>query len=283
MPREGYAEVGGARLHFTFAAPAGATGPVLVLLHGFGGSYRTWDDIMPLLAASRPVLRIDLWGFGLSLDRGTAGYSVLDQARLVCEAIRSLGLRRVVLVGHSYGGAVALLIASGAAGEDQARQLDGLILIASAAYRQRLPPFVRLLRHAVVRWAIFGLVPPESWVRFVLRQAYADPGKIDAARVALHAEFLRLPGARRGLTRTALELLPPNAEVLRRNFSHITTPTLILWGSRDRVTPILTANRLNREIRGSRLVILDGVGHIPHEEAPGPTADRILEFLSSLA
>src|SRR3954468_22479558 len=75
--------------------------PTVVFLHGFGAAMESWSDIQPAIAAKYPVVRIDLKGFGRSSKPRDEKYSARDQADVVAATLRSLDLRRVVIVGHS--------------------------------------------------------------------------------------------------------------------------------------------------------------------------------------
>ncbi|MQA95156.1 MAG: alpha/beta fold hydrolase [Streptosporangiales bacterium] len=97
--------VGGGEIHVAQDGPAGA--PVLVLIHGFTASGRSWDALVPLLAESHRVIRVDLLGHGRSAKPGGAGYTIAEQGRRVGEALDRLGVRRAIAVGHSTGGSVA--------------------------------------------------------------------------------------------------------------------------------------------------------------------------------
>ena len=83
--------------------------PVVVLVHGFGASLESWHDIYPHLCGDYQTVRVDLKGFGFSSKPKDSTYSLEDQAELLASFLKGLGLGRVVLVGHSYGGGVALL------------------------------------------------------------------------------------------------------------------------------------------------------------------------------
>ena len=80
-------------------------GPPLVLIHGFAGSMRWWDRVVPALARGRRVIRVDLLGHGGSA-KPRDGYSMEHQADLVAAALRRLGVRRAIVIGHSMGGIV---------------------------------------------------------------------------------------------------------------------------------------------------------------------------------
>ena len=88
-----------------------ARAPPLLLIHGFGASTYTWRHIAPELARTHRVIAVDLKGFGQSDKPFDSRYSVFDQAELLAELIEEKDLHNLTLVGHSFGGGIALMLA----------------------------------------------------------------------------------------------------------------------------------------------------------------------------
>jgi pimeloyl-ACP methyl ester carboxylesterase len=101
--------VDGGQLYVTDDGPRDA--PAIVLIHGFGGSVRWWDLVVPALAGSHRVIRVDLLGHGRSAKPAGGGYGIAEQGRRVGEALDLLGVGEAVVVGHSTGGSVATSLA----------------------------------------------------------------------------------------------------------------------------------------------------------------------------
>src|SRR4051812_43414873 len=97
----------GLTVSYEYLGDSATSAPVLVLLHGFGGSLESWSDVLPLIVPRHAVLRMDLKGFGLTDKPRDREYAAVDQAKIVVGVIRALGIQRPVLVGHSFGGSVA--------------------------------------------------------------------------------------------------------------------------------------------------------------------------------
>ena len=104
------------------------SGRPLLLIHGFGASTFTWRRVAPDLARDHRVIAVDLKGFGQSDKPFDSRYSVYDQAELLAQLIEEKDLRDLTLVGHSYGGGIALLLALEADGRLQGR-LSRLVLL----------------------------------------------------------------------------------------------------------------------------------------------------------
>ncbi len=253
-------------------------GDPVLFLHGFGANNYTWSKIYPLIYGRKLIL-LELKGHGRSEKPLDGKYSVHDQAELVCSFIASHNLKNLVLVGHSFGGGVALVTALKL--QSQGRHLRGLILIDSAGYRQKFPFFIGVLRIPLIGW-LSSLLPAEFSIRQVLEEAYFDNKKITPETINAYAGPLKLPGADYALRQTALCLPPSDIDVLERSYSTIQAPTLLIWGREDKVVPLELGKRLNQAIRGSELIVIDQCGHMPPEEWPELTAKLISDFLTRL-
>ncbi|OIR03584.1 2-hydroxy-6-oxononadienedioate/2-hydroxy-6-oxononatrienedioate hydrolase [mine drainage metagenome] len=274
------AVVDGIQINFS-ASLSNVDNLTLALVHGFGTSLESWYDIYPVLAAEFSVVRLDLKGSGFSAKPIDTRYSISDQAAILIKFLEQLRLKRVVLVGHSLGGAVSLLTYMGQLSEKSGPEIVALILIDSAGFSQKLPFFVSTLRNPITRLASHFL-SPESRVKLVLEYEMAVKSQITPERVERYAHFLRLPGTEFALTQTAKYIVPENAEAIASRFSEITVPTLIIWGENDPVIPLESAYRFRTLIKNSKLVILPNTGHIPHEERPQRVLELIRNFIRSI-
>ena len=190
-------------------------------------------------------------------------------------------LKRVVLVGHSFGGGVALLAYMHAQHNKTTAGFAGLVLISSGGYPQNLPFFIDMLRTPVGRFFAY-LRPPHARSRFVLERIFTVSSRVTAERVHRYAYFSDLPGSRAALERTALHIPPPNLEALNAQIPTISAPALILWGAQDSVVPLEHAHRFHREIKGSHLKVLAQTGHVPQEERPELFIEALSEFVTGL-
>ncbi|MET9557262.1 alpha/beta hydrolase [Streptomyces sp. NPDC006645] len=118
----------GGRFHYRHWAGAYPDRPAALLLHGGTASTETWREIAPALAASRPVYAIDLRGHGLSTKPAQGGYHLWRAADDVTDFIAATGLERPLLIGHSWGAAVALVLAAASCTRRPAPELSALVL-----------------------------------------------------------------------------------------------------------------------------------------------------------
>ena len=253
-------------------------GPPLLLIHGFGASTYTWRHIAPELALTHRVIAVDLKGFGQSDKPFDGRYSVFDQAGLLAQFIEDKDLRNLTLVGHSFGGGVALMIALEA---DQrfAGRISKLVLLDSIAYPQNIPVFFRLLDMPLVSHLGVRMVPPSVQTRVALRIAYFDDSKIDPDEVETYAAPLKTAAGKHAIIHSARQIMPEDLAQISERYKSIKLPTLILWCDHDRIVPLEVGLKLRRSMPNSTLRLVEDCGHMPQEEQPVSTLKLIKGFL----
>ena len=283
-------EAGGDVHYLDYGGPAGA--PVIVAVHGLGGSSLNWSAIAPLLTGRYRLLAPDLAGHGLtrSLGRGT---TVPANQALLHRFIEAVPGRPVILMGNSMGGMIALIEAGTSPGS-----VSGLVLVDPAL------PFVPVRPDPLVT-ALFALQatpgigtalaasrrrqPPEAAVASVLRLCCADPSAVPPDVVAQHVELARqraafsevgrdFAAAMRSVIATAGYL---HGQLYRRRIRSVTCPVLLVHGSADRLVPVAAARAAARAHPAWSVVILPGVGHVPQLEAPRECAAAISQWLAT--
>lgn len=263
--------VGGTELHVRQEGPTSA--PVVVLLHGLGGSSRWWDEIIPGLARTHRVVVIDLLGHGRSAKPGGDRYAVPDHARLVGEALTAIGVTEATVVGHSTGGYVATSLA-----EHRPALVSGIVLIGTGPSRSAYSggPTGDLLATPVAGQLLWRL-RTDGLLRNALSSAVRDPDRhitphmIDDLRgVSYHALTATSRGAHAYLE---LQPMPPRLSALG-------TPLLVIGGAEDvRWRPASYSQYAS--VPESHVDVVSGVGHSPMLEDPARTSSMILWFLSA--
>jgi pimeloyl-ACP methyl ester carboxylesterase len=254
-------------------------GKPLLLLHGLGASSYTWKRITPALARHYRVIAIDLKGFGASDKPQDGKYGIFDQAELIKTFIQKENLTNLTVIGHSYGGGVALALALKMA-EDKDTRLERLVLIDSLAYRQPIPFFFKVLQIPVVGDVGVGLTPPEVQTASALAIAYHDKGKLSAETVWAYAKPLYTEGGRYALVRTVEQLVPDDIDQFSERYRTIKIPALLVWCRQDKIVPLSYGARLNADLQKSSIEVIDGCGHMPQEEKPEDTVQLIENFLA---
>lgn len=242
-------------LHYTDSGSAGK--PVLLMVHGSGGSHRHWPQRLRESADMR-ALAVDLPGHGRSAGSGRR--EVDAYADIVAAFVERLGVRGVTLAGHSLGGAVTLALAL-----RRPPWMAGMVLVGTGCRLRVLPAILD------------GLTADPAATLRVMAPMMFGPG----AAPELAAEIL-----------AALEGTPP--EVIHGDLSacdrfdvtarleEIDCPALVVSASEDRMTPVKYGEFLQRHIRGARLAVIGGAGHMMTLEAPEALARAILDFLKTL-
>ncbi|HEY3129847.1 MAG TPA: alpha/beta hydrolase [Acidobacteriota bacterium] len=256
----------------------GSGRPVL-FLHGFGAHLYTWKHLVEPLSKRNRILLADLKGHGQSPKPKDKKYSVYDQADLVHELICKENLSDLTIVGHSFGGAVALVVALRFIEEKELR-LSKLALLDSAAFRQSLPRFVKMLRTTLINVISLNLLPYKFQIRTVLWETYFDSAKISEDFVESYAKILGMPGAKHALMETAKQIIPSDIDRLASEYRKIKLPTLIVWGGEDRTVPLEIGERLSQVLPNSEMVVIEKCGHVPQEEQPEELLKIISRFLA---
>lgn len=260
---------------------AAGHGPVrLVFLHGFASAHSTWHDLAAMFPADLYSLYLlDLKGFGLSDKPRDGAYAIEDQAEVVVDFIRRLGLDSVILVGHSMGGAAALRVCLRMR-EAGAFTVEKMVLIDCAAYPQRIPKFFRRLRSPLFGPLFLRLMPARLLVRGMLEKVFFDPAAATPERCERYRGYLKGKGVPYVLRATVKAIDPAAYTRIAESYRTIETPTLILWGEEDRVIRVRNAYRLHGDLAGSRLKLLKKCGHNPQEERPEESYGHMARFLA---
>ena len=279
-----FVDVRGMAVHYRDEGPRDDAEPI-VLLHGTSASLHTWDGWVAVLAKTRRVIRFDLPGFGLTGPYAGqwagqwAGerYTALNYAKFVVATLDALKVTQpVVLGGNSLGGQIAwetvdFLRAT------QPQRVAKLILVDAAGYPfepKSVPLGFRIARIEALAPLMNNLLP-RGLIETSVRNVYGDPLRITPELIDRYYELTLREGNRRALGQRMQERLAQEPERIAK----ITQPTLILWGGQDRLIPPASGERFAKDIAGSKLVMFDTLGHVPHEEDAMATVAAVQAFL----
>lgn len=251
----------------------------MVLLHGFGAHGACWEPWLPELERRYRVLNVDLGGFGRAPAAFDASYDPVSHARALHRWARDLDLENLVLVGHSLGGGIALLLALSLLDEGDGR-LGALVSVAGAAYRlDPAPPFVRMARRPTLSRLALAVAPKRWLIRTVMSSIVVQQRAVTDDRVRRYAAPFADAARRRAMVSCAREIVPPELDRMTGRFQELDVPALCLWGRQDPVIPVEHGERLARELPRAELVLLDQCGHLPVEEHPDASLAALLAFL----
>lgn len=209
-------------------------GKTLVFLHGWGGRWESWYPVFYPLSKRYRVVALDLPGFGES-EMPKSVWGVTDYAEFVNDFIKKTGLKNVTIIGHSFGGAIAIKY-----------RAEKLVLVDAAIIRRKNTNPLLIFKHLPI---------PEKLRNLFRGEDYKNAGKM-----------------REIFKKTVVEDLLKEAE-------NIDITTLIVWGEKDRDTPLEDGKILHDKIRNSLLRIFSNCGHFPYLEKPEEFCEIVEEFV----
>lgn len=259
-------EVYGLNIHY---AEAGSGRP-LILLHGLWGGTNEWQPVIAELAKSQRVIALDLPGFHGS-DKPDTRYHNALLAQFLSGFIARLGLEDVVLMGHAMGANTATYTAFHHPGN-----IAALVLVDGAGYRNpdrdlSLPPSAGMM--GFMRTATGSSL---ASTRGLLERRVADKSLVTDAWVEeAYAMWIASAGAIR-------DMLREGGDLTEDEMREIELPTLVVWGSEDKVFSPDNAARLGNDIDGATIRMIEGSGHLPQIEKTDAFLAAVQPFLAEI-
>jgi pimeloyl-ACP methyl ester carboxylesterase len=228
-------------------------GPPLLMLHGWGARAATFSPVLRLLTPTFEVVAPDFPGFGAT-PNPPAAWAVQDYAEWTLALLRRLELPAVDVIAHSFGGRVAVKIAA-----HHPETIRRLVLTGGAGIPSRT------LRAQFGRWAGRTARAAGPAAQRILRPLTEGLASSDyrAATGTVRETFRRVV-----------------AEDLRPDMGKVASPTLLIWGDKDRETPVADGREIHDLIRGSRLEVLPG-SHYVFVDQPAGFCRLVTEFFES--
>lgn len=267
-----FIDLAGEHLYYYAAGTRGA-GDTLLLVHGFPTSGHLWSGVVPLLPSGHRVVVVDLLGFGRSDTPSRGDYTLAAHARRLTALMDTLGIARAVLVGHHFGGAIAMALAAA-----EPSRVSRLGLLSPIGFDVSATGTFALIR-AFLPWS--GLLPGTFLRRVVARALERQYVNAERGRHSVDL-YLRpfFPG--RGRPRHFLEVLSgfsaaeTTATIERLRTAGI--PCGVCAGAEDSLVPPHVARRLATLLPEASLDMIEHVRHFAPEEAP----ERVAVFLARL-
>ncbi|MDX6615314.1 MAG: hypothetical protein QOD60_405 [Solirubrobacterales bacterium] len=256
-------------------------GPLLVLLHGITSTSDAWRAVMPRLAENYTVIAPDLVGHGRSA-KPRGDYSLGAYAAGVRDLLAVLGFERGTVLGHSFGGGIALQFAY-----LFPEYVERVALVSSGGLGKEVHPLLRA-----------SVLPGSEWVLPLLAREWSvkagDAVRVVAGRLGLEAgpdlaEFARgyaslvESGAREAFIDTMRGVIGPDGQkvsAMDRLYLAEQMPFLIVWGDSDPIIPVSHGRAAHEAVKGSRYVEFEGSGHWPMLDAPERLTDVITTFIA---
>lgn len=245
-----FAEIDGITVHYDDSG--NPNGRPVVLMHGWGCNLTTVSSIAEAINEGRRVINVDLPGHGETpeppLHSDGKPWGVYEYAALIENLIKILKLEKPVLIGHSYGGRIAIVLGSRI-------ETEKIVLVDSAGIKPKRPLsyYWKVYSFKTMRKVLPFLIGKKKAAAIVERRR-AKSGSADYRQAS--------PTMRMVMSRSV-------NQDLRRHLPHIKAPTLLIWGENDRATPISDARLMERLIPDAGLVSFKGAGHYSFLDNPG--------------
>lgn len=271
-PADRFVNVDGLNIRYQTWGTLAPGKPTALLLHGFGNSLQSFRLLAPLLTDRYYVVAYDMPGFGLSDKPAPFDYKNAHQAEVAVQLIKALGLRRVVVAGHSLGGAIALRVALASP------EVIGLVVMNPGIITSGVPAIAKYLVFPFprIQAKIFG--DPEFRGDF-LRRSFVDPSIVTDDVIRDLGRTARTHGYLRGMTDMMGQYSDPEEVPM---LPRLTVPSLIVWGAQDRGKPKGEFEILKAKLPFNTAVLVATSGHYVHEEAPVETAAAMHAFVDRL-
>lgn len=251
-------QLDGIQVHYNEAGQ----GDALLILHGWGASSESWILLQRALSKEGfRVIAIDLPGFGRTNPPSVA-WGVQEYANFVERFVSAIGLDKFFLLGHSFGGQIAISFTV------EHQELVRKLILAAPPGIRKLPGFKEHMLSALSKIVgpFFYLVPSESAKEILKKAAYW---------LIKRRDYVQAEGVMREIMRRVIR------EDLFSIFAQIRVPTLIVWGDDDKLVPVKDAYTLLREIPHSAVEIIPGAGHAPHLKTPEKLSQLVTKFLKA--
>jgi pimeloyl-ACP methyl ester carboxylesterase len=255
-------------------------GPVLLLIHGMGGTFENWQEVVEPLSHHHTVIAPDLPGHGAS-GPGGGDYSIGAFAAGLRDLLLALDHKRATVVGHSLGGGIAMQFAY-----QFPEMVERLVLVSSGGLGPEVSPLLRAATLPGADLFISATAAIGSKIVPTLARGLAMIGlrpSADLHEVIRGYGTLTDPVRRTAFLATVRAVLGTGGQRVDasdRLYLAEAMPVLIVWGADDPIIPAHHGQDAHERIPGSRLEIFDGVGHMPQIETPLRFVTTLEEFLA---
>lgn len=283
MPETQFLTIHGHKRAFALGGRELGTAPVLLLLHGLACDRHTWDPVWDALAEGYTLLAPDLLGHGES-DKPRGDYSLGGYANGMRDLCTVLGIDRVTVVGHSFGGGVAMQF-----GYQFPERTERLALVDPGGLGAEVSPLIRVLSlpghdMALRLMTLPGVRQVNTGVLRALHEFVRTPETRDLAEVADIIESFKDPGKRHAVHQLVAGVIDWRGQIVTmRDRAYLTeaVPMCIVWGAEDRVIPSGHAARAAEFAPRARIVVMDDAGHFPHRDHPAEFVALVNDFVAN--
>jgi len=258
------------------------SGPVVLFIHGILGSQRQWARLVDEVDDYHRVVVPDLFGHGES-DKPLGDYSLSAHAATMRDLLDHLGIERVTLVGHSLGGGIAMQFFY-----LFPERVERLVLVSSGGLGREVNLVLRsaTLPGAAQVLSVLASAPVVSQVEALAHGASKLGWRPGSDLSAIWRGFSSLGdrGSRSAFLATTRAVIDIGGQTISAH-DHLEgalpIPTLIVWGSKDRMIPLAHALSVQSALPDCRVEVFDGAGHFPHLDDPNRFARVLRDFVAA--
>ncbi|MEQ8412215.1 MAG: alpha/beta fold hydrolase [Erythrobacter sp.] len=270
-----FVQSGGAQWHVQRMGPSGA--PQLLLLHGTGASVHSWRDVMPLLAEDHDCIAIDLPRHAFTGGHDLGDTSLPRMAARIAGLLRDIDAAPAAIAGHSAGAALAVQLALDHGFAGPVIGLNSALRPFPGPAAQVFPALAKALFVNPLVPRIFSattLLPGEAG-RFLSR---STGSRIDETGLACYSALLRNPRHAKGALAMMANWDLPR---LRTRLGEVANPVLLVHSDKDAAIPLDWTREARGWLPNASLEVMEGLGHLAHEEEPVRAAALIRHFARS--
>jgi len=256
------------------------SGPVVLLLHGLGCDHTTWERVIDSLSRTHTVIAPDLLGHGAS-DKPRADYSVGGYANGMRDLLTVLGIDTATVVGHSFGGGVAMQF-----GYQYPERTERLVLVGSGGLGPEVNPAIRVITTPGFQQVMGVLAAPGlRHVATTTMRALARTGISqlrDLGEVAAIYDSFKDPSARAAIRHVVRAVVDWKGQIVTmadRAYLTEAMPMCVIWGADDLVIPVSHASNASALAPTARVEIIPNAGHFPHRDHPERFAKIVRDFI----
>ncbi len=267
-----FAMINGMNVHYRDQGAERA--PCILMLHDIGSSLHAFDHWADTMQIEYRVLRVDLPGFGLTGPHPKADYSMKMYRDFLDEFLAEMGVKRCYVVGNGLGGRLAWELALA-----YPKRVRKMVLISPSGFPMEgveKTPMEKMASGSGIQKKRFRWFTPKSTVRKTVKQNYFNPEKATTQKVKRHYELLRRTGNRKAF----IDRISQEDYNRTRRIKDIEAPTLIMWGTENKVIPIEHASYFHKSLQNSKLKMYPETGHYLMEEKASETTPDVMIFLN---
>ncbi len=257
-------------------------GPAMLLLHGLGCDHTTWQPVLAALSRRYTVIAPDLLGHGLSA-KPRADYSVGGYANGMRDLLTVLGIDKVTVVGHSFGGGVAMQFAY-----QFPERTERMVLVAPGGLGPEVTPAIRAITlpgfHQAMGLVTLPGVRQLTTLGLRTLAATGAPHVRDLDEVAAIVDSFKDPQARRAIRHVVSAVVDWRGQIVTmvdRAYLTQAMPMCVMWGTEDAVIPVKHAGLAAEFAPGATVEVIANAGHFPHKDHPQRFVKLLDEFIRS--